>query len=306
MKVVLFCGGFGMRLREYSESIPKPMVNIGYRPILWHVMKYYAHYGHKDFILCLGWRADAIKKYFLNYEECISNDFVMSGSGDKVELISSDIHDWKITFVDTGTSANIGERLYAVKDHLKDEEMFLANYSDGLTDAPLPRIVDFHQQQNATATFLSVKPLQSFHTVRIDDAGFVDSIEAIADSDEWINAGFFVMNSDIFNYLNEGEELVEEPFHRLIAKRQLATMSHNGFFGCMDTFKEKQLFDDMYARGNSPWEVWKNDPPDVEHDDLPDDDTQLVEHIQELSSDIRRMKEINQNVAAIPSAHSVR
>ena len=113
MKVVLFCGGFGMRLREFSESIPKPMVNIGYRPILWHVMKYYAHFGHKDFILCLGWKADAVKQYFLNYDECVSNDFVLSSGGSSVDLLSSDIDDWTITFVDTGTTSNIGERLIA-------------------------------------------------------------------------------------------------------------------------------------------------------------------------------------------------
>ena len=134
MKVVLFCGGLGMRLRDYSETIPKPMVNIGYRPILWHVMKYYAHYGHKDFILCLGHRADAVKNYFLNYNECASNDFVLSGGGKNLELLNSDIHDWRITFADTGIHSNIGQRLRAVEMHLEGEEEFLANYCDGLTD----------------------------------------------------------------------------------------------------------------------------------------------------------------------------
>ena len=138
MKVVLFCGGLGMRLREYSETIPKPMVNIGYRPILWHVMKYYAHYGHKDFILCLGYRADAIKNYFLNYNECTSNDFVLSGGGKKLQLFNSDIHDWRIVFADTGINSNIGQRLKAVEKYLEGEDEFLANYSDGLTDMPLP------------------------------------------------------------------------------------------------------------------------------------------------------------------------
>ena len=134
MKVVLFCGGLGMRLRDYSETIPKPMVNIGYRPILWHVMRYYAHYGHKDFILCLGYKADIIKDYFLNYNEYISNDFLMSNGGRDLKLVNSDIKDWNINFVDTGMGTNIGERLVAVKKYLEDEDMFLANYSDGLTD----------------------------------------------------------------------------------------------------------------------------------------------------------------------------
>src|SRR5947207_3840019 len=135
MKVVLFCGGLGMRLREYSENIPKPLVQIGYRPILWNVMKYYAHFGHKDFILCLGWKGDLIKDYFLNYDERVSNDFVLS-SGGKIDLLHQDIRDWRITFVDTGADASVGQRLLAVKSHLAGEEVFLANYSDGLSDLP--------------------------------------------------------------------------------------------------------------------------------------------------------------------------
>lgn len=133
MKVVLFCGTMGLRLREVSESIPKPLVTIGYRPIVWHLMKYYAHFGHKDFILCLGYKADAFKKYFLEYNEWISNDIVMSAGGSSVELKSSDINDWRITFVDTGMNSNIGQRLLRVKEYLASEELFLANYCDGLT-----------------------------------------------------------------------------------------------------------------------------------------------------------------------------
>src|SRR5262249_30864543 len=147
MKVVLFCGGLGMRLREFSESIPKPMVSIGYRPILWHVMKYYAHYGHNEFILCLGSKSDVIKDYFLNYNECVSNDFVLSSGGSQINLLNSDIHDWKITFVDTGTTANVGQRLKAVQPHLAGEEVFLANYADGLTDVELPKMIDFYHDR---------------------------------------------------------------------------------------------------------------------------------------------------------------
>src|SRR5258706_2998920 len=138
MKVVLFCGGFGMRMREYSEAVPKPMVPIGYRPILWHVMKYYAHYGHRDFVLCLGFKADVIKNYFLRYDECLSNDFVLTQGGKDVELLGRDIHDWRITFVDTGLTSNVGHRLKLVEKHLQDDPIFLANYTDGLSDVPLP------------------------------------------------------------------------------------------------------------------------------------------------------------------------
>ncbi|MBM2840284.1 MAG: Glucose-1-phosphate cytidylyltransferase, partial [Bacteroidetes bacterium] len=154
MKVVLFCGGLGTRLRDYSDSIPKPLVNIGYRPILWHVMKYYAHYGHKDFILCLGYKADKIKDYFLHYQEYVSNDFTMSNGGKEIELVSSDIHDWKITFVDTGVHSNIGQRLKSAEKYLQGEEMFLANYSDGLTDMPLPKLINDFSQSVKVACFM--------------------------------------------------------------------------------------------------------------------------------------------------------
>jgi glucose-1-phosphate cytidylyltransferase len=139
MKVVLFCGGLGMRLREYSDKVPKPMVPIGYRPIIWNIMKYYAHFGHKDFILCLGHKADTIKNYFVNYDETISNDFVFTKGGKDIEMLNTDIDDWRITFVDTGINSNIGMRLMKVKEHLKGEEMFLANYSDGRSPHKLIR-----------------------------------------------------------------------------------------------------------------------------------------------------------------------
>lgn len=141
MKVVLFCGGQGMRLREFSEKIPKPMVPIGYRPIIWYIMKYYAHFGHKDFILCLGHQADSIKNYFVNYSEYVSNDFIYSKGGTHVNLLNKDIDDWTITFVDTGVNANIGQRLKAVERYLDGEKKFLANYSDGLTNLPLPDMI---------------------------------------------------------------------------------------------------------------------------------------------------------------------
>jgi glucose-1-phosphate cytidylyltransferase len=257
MKVVLFCGGFGMRLREYSESVPKPMVNIGYRPILWHVMKYYAHFGHRDFILCLGWKADVIKEYFLKYDECLSNDFVLSSGGSRVELLASDIHDWKITFVDTGTASNIGQRLEAVERHLDGEEVFLANYTDGLTDLHLPNLIEFHHEQRSVATFVAVRPNQTFHTVTMDGDGAVRGIQAIAESGIWMNGGYFVLTHEIFDHLRRGEDLVAEPFQRLIAQRRLAALKYEGFWSCMDTYKEKQRLDDMYAHDDAPWELWK-------------------------------------------------
>jgi glucose-1-phosphate cytidylyltransferase len=258
MKVVLFCGGLGMRMREYSEAVPKPMVPIGYRPILWHVMKYYAHYGHKDFILCLGYKADVIKRYFLDYDECVSNDFVFSQGGKSLELLSRDIDDWNITFVDTGLTTNIGGRLKAVQKYLQSEEMFLANYSDGLSDVHLPSVVRAFERSRNVASFVSVKPRASFHLIDTDEAGVVRSIEHIGKSGARINGGFLVMRPEIFDYLHEGEDLVEEPFRRLIADGKLMAYPHEGFWACMDTFKERQELEDVYGRGHAPWAVWNN------------------------------------------------
>lgn len=258
MKVVLFCGGLGTRLQEYSETIPKPMVEIGYRPIIWHLMRYYAHFGHMDFILCLGYRGDYIKKYFLNYDECLSNDFVLAQGGREVYLYNSDISQWTITFVDTGLHTNIGQRLKAVEKYLDGEEMFMANYSDGLTDLNLDDYTDFFCRQNKIASFLSVRPSQSFHRVEYREDGLVTRIEAIDRGDFWINGGFFILRKAIFDYIQDDEELVVEPFHRLIAEEQLVTYRNPGFWACMDTFKEKKMFDDMYARGEMPWAVWES------------------------------------------------
>jgi glucose-1-phosphate cytidylyltransferase len=256
MKVVLFCGGLGMRIREAGENIPKPMVTIGYRPILWHVMKYYAHYGHKDFVLCLGYRGDVIKNYFLNYNECASNDFVLSEGGKKLELMGSDIHDWKITFVETGATSNIGQRLKAVERLVRDEGEFLANYSDGLTDLPLPVHLDHFHAQNAIASFVSVKPNLSYHLVSVADGGRVTAIEEIRRTPIRINGGVFVFRPEIFDHIGKGEELVCEPFQRLVRVRRLAAYEYDGFWMSMDTFKDRQQLEEIYSRGNAPWQVW--------------------------------------------------
>lgn len=253
MKVVLFCGGFGTRLKEYSETIPKPLVNIGHRPMIWHLMKYYAHFGHTEFILCLGYRGGLMKEFFLQYNECMSNDFTMSDGGREIELFNQDIHDWKITFVDTGLMSNIGQRLKAVQPYLEDEEYFLANYSDGLSDLPLPEYIDTFLKKEAVASFVCVRPSQSFHSVAIDDSGLVTGIEHVSDADVWINGGYFVLSNRIFEFMKPGEELVEEPFARLIEEQKLVAYKYTGFWSAMDTFKDKMHFDDMYARGETPW-----------------------------------------------------
>jgi glucose-1-phosphate cytidylyltransferase len=259
MKVVLFCGGAGMRLRGYSEDVPKPMVTIGSRPVLWHVMKYYAHFGHKDFLLCLGYKANAIKNYFLEYEESVSNDFVFSEGGRKLQFMQRDIDDWKITFIDTGLRSTIADRLRLVEPHLKGEEMFLANYSDGLTDFPLPQMVDEFSKRDSYASFLSVQPrTSSLDAVSATDDGFVREIKTMKDSGIWVNGGYFVLRKEVFRYINPGEELIYEPFQRMIAESKVWSQRYSGFWQCMDTFRDKQILDELEASGSAPWCLWKN------------------------------------------------
>ncbi len=261
MKVVLFCGGYGTRLREFSETIPKPLVEIGYRPIIWHLMKYYAHYGHKEFILALGYRGDLIKDYFLRYNECMSNDFVLSDGGKHVELLNSDIDDWQITFCDTGLNSNIGQRLLRVRHLLGDDEAFLANYSDGLSDLPLDKQLQDMQRNGAIVSFACVRPSYSLSAVETDESGTVTAIRYMSDSEVRINGGFLVLRSEIFDYIRDGEELVEEPFNRLIEERKLCGYRYDGFWAAMDTFKDKKQFDEMVQSGNMPWRVWESEKP---------------------------------------------
>ena len=256
MKVVLFCGGLGTRLREYTGEIPKPMVKIGYRPILWHLMKYYAHFGHKDFVICLGYKGDVIKEFFLRYEEWISNDFTLSQGGKHLELENNDIEDWNITFVDTGLNSNIGQRLSAVRRYVENEEMFLANYSDGLIDMNLTAMIEHFRDSGKIATFVATPPSQSFHLVEMEEGGHVNSLRPVSDSNLLINAGFFCLRPQIFEYIEPGEELVLEPFGRLIDEHQLLAFRYPRFW-CMDTFKEQQQLTDLFNAGNAPWEVWK-------------------------------------------------
>jgi glucose-1-phosphate cytidylyltransferase len=256
MKVVLFCGGQGMRIREASSKIPKPLIDVGDQPILMHLMKYYAHYGHTDFILCLGYRANAIKRYFLDYNEALQNDFVLSGGGTEIELLNKDIDSWRITFIDTGRSTNIGGRLQAVRPYLDGEEYFLANYGDQLTDAPLPTMVDRLVESGKVASLMSVKPTYSTHTLTMGEDDLVSGVQPMDDGSVWINGGFFVFRHDIFDYMRPGEELVEEPFARLIAARQLMAYRYNGFWAPMDTLKDKTNLDTLAETSRPPWAVW--------------------------------------------------
>jgi len=219
-------------------------------------MKYYAHFGHKDFILCLGYMADKIKDYFLNYKEYVSNDFTMTHGGKEIQLMQNDILDWKITFVDTGLKSNIGQRLKQVEQHLEGEELFLANYADGLTDMPLNKMIQDFQVSRKIGAFVCTRPSQSFHVVTLKENGLVDNLQYVRDAGILINGGFFVFRKEIFEYIDEGEELVLQPFQRLIQKDLLLGYEYDRFW-CMDTFKEQQELTDMFNEGCAPWEVWR-------------------------------------------------
>ncbi len=262
MKVVLFCGGYGMRMRTgVIDDLPKPMHRVGPRPLLWHVMRYYAHFGHKDFVLCLGYGAHHIKEFFLQYRETTSNDFVLHG-GD-VELLSSDIADWTITFVHTGLESPIGERLRRVRQHLDGEEMFLANYADVLTDAPLDRMVDTFAASDAGASIMVVPPQSSFHCVQlpVDSPDFSDTrvseVMPVSRLPVWENAGFFVLRPEVFDYLPENGDLIEDGCGALAAQGRLMTQPYRGFWRPADTVKERTALEASYAAGVRPWALWE-------------------------------------------------
>ncbi|MGH8867214.1 MAG: glucose-1-phosphate cytidylyltransferase [Actinomycetes bacterium] len=259
MKVVLFCGGYGMRMRDGSTDAPKPMAMIGDRPLLWNVMRYYAHFGHTEFILCLGYGSSYVKDYFLNYQETRSNDFVLRDGGASIELLSHDIADWTITFVQTGIETAIGERLRRVRPHLGDDEMFLANYADVLTDAPLDKIVDQFTASDAVGSLLAVPPQSAFHV--IDMAGnLVTDIHSVTRMPIRENGGYFVLRSEIFEVLDEGDDLVGDGLTRLAKEGRLLGYPYDGFWMPADTVKERSHLEDMYHRGDRPWAVWSADP----------------------------------------------
>ncbi len=224
-----------MRLRGAVGSLPKPMVPIGGRPLLWHIMRYYAHFGHRDFVVCVGHQANAIRDYFERTP-----------------------HDFRIRYVDTGLDSSIGERFYAVRDALEGEDTFLANYGDTVTDVPLPTLIEHHAGSGKVASLLSVRPNYTFNVVTADGAN-VTAFHDIAESGLWINGGYFVFRRDVFDYLEAGEDL-PAMFNRLIAAGELATYAYEGFWAPMDTLKDKQRLEALVESGGSVWQVWESGP----------------------------------------------
>ncbi|MGQ0576914.1 MAG: sugar phosphate nucleotidyltransferase [Pseudonocardia sp.] len=258
MKVVLFCGGYGMRMRDGTSDKPKPMVPLGPRPLIWHVMRYYAAFGHKEFILCLGYGGHHIKDYFLNYHEAVSNDFTLSGG--RVELASSDIADWTITFVDTGQESPIGERLRRVRPYLDGEDLFLANYADVLTDAPLDAMVERFAAGDALGMLLAVPPLGTFHVVDVGGDDRIGAITSITDMRLLQNGGYLVLRPEIFDHLPEGGDLIGDACTALAAQGRMLAYPYRGFWHPADTVKERIALETMYQSGRAPWTVWQPRP----------------------------------------------
>ncbi len=257
MKVVLFCGGLGMRMRDGASTAPKPMAMVGERPLLWHVMRYYAHYGHTDFVLCLGYGASSVKDFFLNYDETRSNDFVIENGARDVKLFSTDISDWRITLVDTGLNSAIGERLRRVRRFVEGEEIFMANYADVLTTAPLPDMVERFEASSAAASLLAVPPQSSHHVVDIGEDGIITQVTPMQELRQWENGGYFLLRPSIFDHLNEGEDLVEDALmRRLVPQRRVLAYPYKGYWSPADTVKERARLEEMYQQGNCPWMIW--------------------------------------------------
>lgn len=259
MRVILFCGGLGTRLRGHESNKPKPLIEIGGYSLLRHIMRYYAFHGHSDFILCLGYRADAIIDHFRE----LGGEWLPTNGGAQparsIRFMDNATGGWTITFVETGANTCIGQRLKLVQPYLQDDEFFLANYADGLSDVPLADIVDMMAENPlAVGTMIAVKPNQSFHYVCRGAGGFVSGITSSTAIDARINGGYFVFRKSIFDYIEPGEDLVDEPFRRLIDQRRLMAYDYDGFWRACDTLKDVQELEALIARtGAAPWEVWR-------------------------------------------------
>jgi glucose-1-phosphate cytidylyltransferase len=261
MKVVVLCGGLGTRLREETEFRPKPMVEIGGRPILWHIMKMYAHYGMREFVLCLGYRGNMIKDYFLNYE-AMNNDFRISlGCKSHIEFMGAhQEQDFTVTLADTGLETMTGGRLQRVARYLKDDDTFLLTYGDGLSDVNIHSLIEFHKSHGKAATVTSVPPISRFGVLETDPRGQVQRFAEKPKANGLISAGFFVFNRRIFDYLTGPECILErEPMERLAREGELMAYRHDGFFFAMDTFREYQYLNELWASAKTPWKVWSDE-----------------------------------------------
>lgn len=262
MKVVILCGGQGTRLREETEFRPKPLVDVGGRPVLWHIMKFYAHFGFREFICCLGYRGAMIKEYFLNYE-AMNSDFTIS-LGEHHSIKYHEPHgeqDYRVTLLDTGLDTGTGGRVARTKPHVKDD-LVMVTYGDGLTDVDLDAALQFHKQHGKLATVTTVRPTSRFGILELDGNGGVERFSEKPQVDGWASAGYFIFNRKVYDYLGGDDCVLErEPLERLARENQLMAYRHDGFFFAMDTYREYLQLNELWNSGRAPWRVWGRNTP---------------------------------------------
>jgi len=260
MKVVILCGGLGTRLREETEFKPKPLVEIGGKPILWHIMKTYVHYGHKDFILCLGYKGHMIKDYFLNHK-AMFNDFTLNLKEGKEEYhfnnsnnSDHETEDWNITFAETGQTTNTGGRLKKIDKYIDDENFFMT-YGDGVANVDIKELLQHHLSKGKIATLTSTKPTSRFGIIDFDMNHNITSFKEKPQVEGWINAGFFVFNKKVFDYLENNPVLEQDPLKKLAAEGQLTAYPHHGLWECMDTHRDFEYLNKLWREGKAFWKV---------------------------------------------------
>jgi len=259
MKVVILCGGFGTRIRNVDENLPKPMIPVGRFPILWHIMKYYAHWGHNEFILCLGFRSDAIRQFFIDYKYHSGDITIAFGEDADITFHDRhDISDWRITLAETGLDTLTGSRVAKIRKYVGGED-FLLTYGDGLSDIDLEALVGFHNRHGRIMTVSGVRPPARFGEIEVDESGLVREFnEKPQATGGRISGGFFVCNNQVFDYLSESENqmLEQEPMNRLVEDGQLMMYKHDGFWQCMDTPRDHRLLSGLEEQGAAPWRLW--------------------------------------------------
>lgn len=255
-RVVILCGGQGTRMREETEFRPKALVEIGGRPVLWHLMRHYDHFGFRRFVLCLGHRGNMIKEYFVNYH-WVTKDFTLKLGADapSIRVHDSSAENWEITFVDTGLATQTGGRLWRIRNLIEDS-WFLANYCDGLSDVDLDQLVAFHAAHGKTATLTGFHPYSKYGVIGVDERGLVNYFQEKPLLNDYTSGGFFVFDKRIFSYLDESCVLEDEPFRKLASEGEMGLFQHTGFWQCMDTFKEAQALNAIWDDGDAPWKLW--------------------------------------------------
>ena len=255
MKAVILCGGLGTRLREETEFRPKPMVPVGGRPILWHIMKIYAHYGHTDFVICLGYKGYLIKEYFANYF-VHNSDITIELHRNRVHVHQNEAEPWTVTMVDTGDATMTGGRLKRIRDHVGDRTCFMT-YGDGVADIDLTSLLKHHRHGGRACTVTAIRPPGRYGVLQLQDDGVEDFHEKPAGDGAWINGGFFALEPEVFDYVEGDHTPFEgEPMQRLVADRQMNAFRHQGFWQAMDTLRDKRQLEALWSAGKAPWKVW--------------------------------------------------